>query len=128
MKFAFIIDPIQRLIIDPIQRLIPGHDTSVALMEAAQELGHEVWVTQAENLSVIGGKAWGLLSRVTLKPVKLIEGKWVADEVWYELETPTLQPLETMNAVFMRTDPPVNIPYLYGSPGKYSLSLCDLYS
>jgi len=107
MKFAFIIDP--------IQRLIPGHDTSVALMEAAQELGHEVWVTQAENLSVIGGKAWGLLSRVTLKPVKLIEGKWVADEVWYELETPTLQPLETMNAVFMRTDPPVNIPYLYAT-------------
>ena len=107
MKFVFIIDP--------IQRLIPGHDTSVALMEAAQELGHEVWVTQAENLSVIGGKAWGLLNRVTLKPVKLIEGKWVADEVWYELETPTLQPLETMNAVFMRTDPPVNIPYLYAT-------------
>jgi glutathione synthase len=107
MKFAFIIDP--------IQKLIPGHDTTVALMEAAQELGHEVWVTQAENLSVIGGKAWGLLSRVTLKPVKLIEGKWVADEVWYELETPTLQPLETMNAVFMRTDPPVNIPYLYAT-------------
>jgi glutathione synthase len=107
MKFAFIIDP--------IQKLIPGHDTTVALMEAAQELGHEVWVTQAENLSVIGGKAWGLLNRVTLKPVKLIEGKWVADEVWYELETPTLQPLETMNAVFMRTDPPVNIPYLYAT-------------
>jgi glutathione synthase len=107
MKFAFIIDP--------IQQLIPGHDTSVALMEAAQELGNEVWVTQAENLSVIGGKAWGLLSRVTLKPVKLIEGRWVADEVWYELEKPTLQPLEAMNAVFMRTDPPVNIPYLYAT-------------
>jgi glutathione synthase len=107
MKFAFIIDP--------IQKLIPGHDTSVALMEAAQELGHEVWVTQAENLSVIGGKAWGLLSPVRLKPVKLIEGKWVAEEVWYELETPTLHPLETMNAVFMRTDPPVNIPYLYAT-------------
>lgn len=107
MKFAFIIDP--------IQQLIPGHDTSVALMEAAQELGHEVWVTQAEHLSVIGGKAWGLLSRVVLKPVQLVEGRWVAAEVWYELETPTLQPLEAMNAVFMRTDPPVNIPYLYAT-------------
>ncbi|MDF0553839.1 glutathione synthase [Kamptonema sp. UHCC 0994] len=107
MKFAFIIDP--------IQRLIPGHDTSVALMEAAQELGHEVWVTQAEKLSVIGGKAWGLLNRVALTPVELIEGHWVAAEVWYELETPTLQPLEAMDAVFMRTDPPVNIPYLYAT-------------
>lgn len=107
MKFAFIIDP--------LQRLIPGHDTSVALMEAAQELGNEVWVTQAENLSVIGGKAWGLLSRVTLTPVQLVEGHWVVAEVWYELEKPTLQPLEEMDAVFMRTDPPVNIPYLYAT-------------
>ncbi|CBN55917.1 MULTISPECIES: glutathione synthase [Kamptonema] len=107
MKFAFIIDP--------LQRLIPGHDTSVALMEAAQELGNEVWVTQAENLSVIGGKAWGLLSRVALTPVQLVEGHWVAAEVWYELEKPTLQPLEAMDAVFMRTDPPVNIPYLYAT-------------
>jgi glutathione synthase len=107
MKFAFIIDP--------LDRLIPGHDSSVALMEAAQTLGHEVWVTQANELSVIGGKTWGLLSPVTLTPVKLVEGRWVAAEVWYEVEAPTLQPLEAMDAVFMRTDPPVNVPYLYAT-------------
>jgi glutathione synthase len=107
MKFAFIIDP--------LARLIPGHDTSVALMEAAQELGHEVWATQANELSVIGGKTWAMLSRVTLTPVKLVEGRWVATEVWYEVEPPTLQPLEAMDAVFMRTDPPVNVPYLYAT-------------
>lgn len=107
MKFAFIIDP--------LARLIPGHDTSVALMEAAQELGHEVWATQANELSVIGGKTWGMLSRVTLTPVKLVEGRWAAAEVWYEVEEPTLQPLEAMDAVFMRTDPPVNVPYLYAT-------------
>ncbi|WP_341732283.1 glutathione synthase [Microcoleus sp. EPA2] len=107
MKFAFIIDP--------LDRLIPGHDSSVALMEAAQTLGHEVWVTQANELSVIGGKTWGLLSPVTLTPVNLVEGRWVAAEVWYEVEAPTLQPLEAMDAVFMRTDPPVNVPYLYAT-------------
>ncbi|MEZ2235554.1 glutathione synthase [Microcoleus sp.] len=107
MKFAFIIDP--------LDRLIPGHDSSVALMEAAQTLGHEVWVTQANELSVIGGKTWGMLSSVTLTPVNLVEGRWVAAEVWYEVEAPTLQPLEAMDAVFMRTDPPVNVPYLYAT-------------
>jgi len=107
MKFAFIIDP--------LARLIPGHDTSVALMEAAQELGHEVWATQPNELSVIGGKTWGILSRVTLTPVKLVKGRWAATEVWYEVEPPTLQPLEAMDAVFMRSDPPVNIPYLYAT-------------
>ncbi|MEZ2239497.1 glutathione synthase [Microcoleus sp.] len=107
MKFAFIIDP--------LDRLIPGHDSSVALMEAAQTLGHEVWVTQANELSVIGGKTWGMLSPVRLTPVKLVDGRWVAAEVWYEVEAPTLQPLEAMDAVFMRTDPPVNVPYLYAT-------------
>src|SRR6476469_7791826 len=107
MKFAFIIDP--------LARLIPGHDTSVALMEAAQELGHEVWATQANELSVIGGKTWGMLSRVALTPVKVVEGRWEAAETWYEVEHPTLQPLEAMDAVFMRTDHPVKIPYLYAT-------------
>jgi glutathione synthase len=107
MKFAFIIDP--------LDRLIPGHDTSVALMEAAQELGHEVWATQANELSIIGGKTWAMLSQVALTPVKQVEGRWEAAEVWYEVEQPTLQPLEAMDAVFMRTDPPVNVPYLYAT-------------
>lgn len=107
MKFAFIIDP--------LEKLIPGHDTSVALMEAAQELGHEVWTTQANELSVIGGKTWGMLSRSTLTSVQLIDGRWRSVENWYQQETPTLQPLEAMDAVFMRTDPPVNIPYLYAT-------------
>ncbi|HEY9616898.1 MAG TPA: glutathione synthase, partial [Microcoleaceae cyanobacterium] len=56
MKFTFIIDP--------IQKLDPGHDTSVALMEAAQELGHEVWITQANQLGVVHGRATALLQRV----------------------------------------------------------------
>jgi glutathione synthase len=53
VKFAFIIDP--------LSKLDPGHDTSVALMEASQALGHEVWVTQAQELSVVNGQAWALL-------------------------------------------------------------------
>lgn len=107
MKFAFIIDP--------IQQLDPGHDTSVALMEAAQLSGHEVWITEANHLSVVDGKAWALLASVQLKPVQLIEGRWVVELPWYELGDRTLQPLETMDAVFMRTDPPVTVPYLYAT-------------
>jgi len=107
VKFAFIIDP--------VQRLDPGHDTSVALMEAAQNLGHEVWVTQAGHLSVVGGKAYGTLQPVRLKPVELLEGRWVAATSWYELGDRQFLPLEEMQAVFMRTDPPVNVPYLYAT-------------
>jgi glutathione synthase len=107
VKFAFIIDP--------IARLDPGHDTSVALMEAAQELGHDVWLTQATQLGVVNGKATALLQPVKLRPVQLVEGKWQAANPWFEVGEASLQQLEAMDAVFMRTDPPVTVPYLYAT-------------
>jgi glutathione synthase len=102
-------------IIDPIHRLDPCHDTSFALMEAGQILGHEIWVTQANLLSVIDGKAWAVLQQVELVPVELIEGRWLAVNPWFKLSASAFTPLETMDAVFMRTDPPVNDAYLYAT-------------
>ncbi len=107
MKLAFIIDP--------IHRLDPCHDTSVALMEAAQILGHEIWITQANLLSVIDGKAWASLQQVELVPVELVEGRWLAVNSWFKLSPSSFTALETMDAVFMRTDPPVNDAYLYAT-------------
>jgi len=107
VKFAFIIDP--------LSKLAPGHDTSVALMEASQALGHEVWVTQAQELSVVNGQAWALLQEVQLTPAQLVEGRWVVSEQWYAVSQAVLRPLEEMDAVFMRTDPPVTVPYLYAT-------------
>lgn len=107
MKLAFIIDP--------IHQLDPCHDTSVALMEAAQILGHEIWVTQANLLSVVEGKASAVLQQVELVPVQLVEGRWIAANPWYKLSARSLIALEKMDAVFMRTDPPVNDSYLYAT-------------
>ena len=109
MKFAFIIDP--------IARLDPGHDTSVAIMEAAQVLGHEVYITQVDQLGVIESRAYGWLQSVTMEPVEQVgsgEGShWVSVADWYSLGDRVWRPLEDMDAVFMRKDPPVTIPYLY---------------
>ena len=107
MKLAFIIDP--------IHQLDPCHDTSVALMEAAQILGHEIWVTQANLLSIVDSKAWATLQQVELVPVQLVEGSWVAANPWYKLSVPSFTSLDAMDAVFMRTDPPVNDSYLYAT-------------
>ncbi len=107
MKFAFIIDP--------IAKLDPTHDTSVALMEAAQEQGHEIWITQMEWLNIIEGEAWATLEKVELEPVKLVAGHWQVKEEWYHLSPGSPQPLAKMDAVFMRKDPPFDVPYLYAS-------------
>ncbi|MEQ8996333.1 MAG: glutathione synthase [Coleofasciculus sp. B1-GNL1-01] len=107
MKFAFIIDP--------LSKLNPSHDTSVALMEAAQALGHDVWITQAQKLTVVKNQAWANLEKVQLTPAELVEGRWVVSERWYAISDTVSLPLEDMDAVFMRTDPPVTIPYLYAT-------------
>ena len=114
MKLAFIIDP--------IAKLDPGHDTSVAIMESAQILGHQVWITQANQLSVIDGKAWAILEEVKLKPVELVHGIWKNDPDWYEVSEGILTCLEEMDGVWMRIDPPVDVPYLYAT---YILDLID---
>ena len=114
MKLAFIIDP--------IAKLDPGHDSSVAIMESAQILGHEILITTADRLSIIEGKAWAYLQPVNLKPVKLVDGLWQAELEWYRVDDETLTCLEEMDAVFMRTDPPVTVPYLYTT---YILDLID---
>jgi glutathione synthase len=107
MKLAFIVDS--------LPQLDPAHDTSVALMEAAQQLGHEVWVTQAHQLSVIEGKAWAMLQQVELNPVVQESGRWLAAKTWYRLSERLLTCLEEMDTVFMRVDPPVTMRYLYAT-------------
>jgi glutathione synthase len=105
VKFLFIIDS--------ISLLNPGHDSSVAMMESAQQLGHEVWITEVDRLSVISGQGWGFLQPVSVTPVERKGDRWVASEQWYHLGEGSWQPLETMDAILMRKDPPVTIPYLY---------------
>jgi glutathione synthase len=105
MKLAFIIDP--------IAKLDPTHDSSVAMMEAAGILGHQVYITTAEQLAVIDGRAAAYLQTIQIEPVKLVEQRWIAVEQWYQVGQSELMFLNEMQAVFMRTDPPVDVPYLY---------------
>lgn len=107
MKLAFITDP--------IAKLDPTHDTSVALMEAACQQGHEVFVCSKESLSIVKGKAQAFLEPVYIHPVGLINGKWQAQNPWYQQELGTYQFLENMQVVWMRPDPPVTVEYIYAT-------------
>jgi glutathione synthase len=74
-----------------------------------------VWITEASQLSVVDGQAAALMRQVELTPVQLVDNHWVAEELWYEVDDVEQRGLEDMDAVFMRTDPPVTIPYLYAT-------------
>jgi glutathione synthase len=100
-------------IIDPIANLDPGHDSSVAIMEAAHKAGHQVWITEMEQLSVIEGQTWATVQPITLEPVKRVAGRWQAANPWYRLGEAAFLPLSQMDVVWMRKDPPVTVAYLY---------------
>ncbi|NJK35481.1 MAG: glutathione synthase [Oscillatoriales cyanobacterium SM2_2_1] len=102
-------------IIDPLNRLDPTHDTSVALMEAACTLGHRVWVTAMESLSLVGGEVWAWLHPVTVFPLTLNAGHWQVQSPWYKQDEGTFQPLAPMQTVWMRPDPPVTSNYLFAT-------------
>jgi glutathione synthase len=109
-------------IIDPIDRLDPTHDTSVALMEAAQLMGHQVWITEANSLTVIDSKAYATVTPVELVPVTLGVDRWIAVPDWFRLGPSEFLPLERFQVVWMRTDPPVDTAYLYAT---YMLDYVD---
>jgi glutathione synthase len=109
MKLAFVIDP--------LERLDPTGDTSVALMEAAGQLGHETYVTETRELSLAGGRARSPLRRIRVANAPMVGVRWAAPRDWYEASDPPTEPVDLaeMDAVFLRTDPPLDSRYLWAT-------------
>jgi glutathione synthase len=105
MRIAFVTDP--------LNCLDPSIDTSVGLMHAAASRDAEVWVTQAELLEAVHGRARAFARRVRLAPSRPAgDHRWTVEEPWYTAAEPQHVWLDEMAAVFMRTEPPLDQTYL----------------
>lgn len=109
-------------VVDPVETLLPAHDTSVALMEAAQRRGHRVLVTTASGLAYVEGHARAPCRPAQLQSVSLVGGQWVAEPDWFSLGAVIDYRLSDAGVVFMRTDPPVDDDYIRAT---YLLDLID---
>ena len=99
-------------VVDPLAGLEPAHDTTVALMEAAQRLGAEVWVTGVSDLVLEHDVAAAWSQPVRLAAALMSGGRWVTTDAWYETGPPQRLALADSDAVLMRVDPPVDAGYL----------------
>jgi glutathione synthase len=91
-------------ILDPLPELKAWKDSSVAMMRAARDRGHEVWAATAEALSWTGD------SGVCATAVRLEISD--DDAAWYgEVAHESLR-LADCAAVIMRKDPPFDIEYV----------------
>ena len=107
--------PAQLFVVDPIARLRPTKDSSVALMQAAQRAGHQVWVCTPAQLSVQGQDALVLAQPIRLAEIRPTASGWDLPEGWFEADAPRWLPLSSFPLVWMRKDPPVDEAYLYST-------------
>jgi glutathione synthase len=108
MKLAFILDP--------LDRLDPSGDTSIALIEAAEQLGHGTWVAEPGTLSLRRSRAHAELRRIHVQSAGMDGPRWAHRRSWYTLEDPAgPMPLDSMDAIFIRTDPPFDRDYLWAT-------------
>jgi glutathione synthase len=114
----------QLFVVDPIERLRPSKDSSVALMQAAQRAGLEVWVCTLADLSAraddgalaaAGHRAYGWVRRLTLAPMACEGGQWQVSDPWFSASDAQLLPLDRFGWIWMRKDPPVDEAYLYAT-------------
>lgn len=98
MRFAFIMDPIQTVLIDK--------DTTFVFMLEAQARGHAVSYLEMEDLFIDRAKAMGRARRLELRREYRNH---------FTLHEETVGPLGAFDAIFIRKDPPFDIPYLHAT-------------
>jgi len=98
MRFAFIMDPIQNVQIDK--------DTTFVFMLESQARSHEVWYLEMRDLFVHRSRAMGRARRIELR-------RELGNHFTFHGEA--TGPLGGFDAVFMRKDPPFDVPYLHAT-------------
>ncbi|MEO0801458.1 MAG: glutathione synthase [Cyanobacteria bacterium J06642_2] len=90
-------------VIDPLAFLQAHHDTSVMLMEALQQRGHDIYVFEMQDMWVAEGQTWSHLTQIQID---------IAKTPWFAISNRLDLPLSEMDAVWMRKDPPVDAAYI----------------
>ncbi len=95
-------------IIDHIQTLNHKKDTSIALMEAAQNKGFDLYCAHPTNLVIKNNMVYA--NCIQIKYIDYLES------AWYQLiSSDNLIPLDEFETVWMRKDPPFDLDYIYST-------------
>jgi glutathione synthase len=98
--------PVKRLgvVMDPIGAINYAKDSTLAMLLAAQEHGFELAYLEQRDLSLRDGVAFG-----RMRPLRVR-----ADPAgWFTLGAAAVEPLERLDCLLMRKDPPFDTEYVY---------------
>ncbi len=91
---------------DPIQSISFKKDTSLALLLAASQRGWELYYMEQTDLALVDGQPYA-----RMRSLKVFDNP----ERWFELGEPEEQPLDALDCILMRKDPPFDSEYIYST-------------
>lgn len=94
------------IVMDPIESISFKKDTSLALLDAAQRKGWQLFYMEDKDLALENGVAVANMAALTVK---------MDPENWFEKGEASWQPLADLDVVLMRKDPPFDNEYIYNT-------------
>lgn len=102
------------VVMDPLSSINPKKDSTLAMMLEAQRRGWRLSYMEQNDLFVRDGKPYATLRHVTVTD---------RPQDWFEFTAPPeVAPLNSLDTILMRKDPPFNMEYVYST---YILELAE---
>lgn len=101
------------VVMDPIAKIQFHKDSTLAILLAAQARGDKLFYMEPQDLYAEQGRAYARMQQIQ-----------VFDDAhhWYELSEAMLEPLDILDCILMRQDPPFSMNYIYAT---YFLELAE---
>lgn len=94
------------VVMDPIADITYKKDTTLALLDAAQQRGCELWYMEQSDLSIQNGRAMARMAPLNVR---------MNPEDWFDLGEYQELPLGELDIVLMRKDPPFDGEFIYST-------------
>lgn len=94
------------IVMDPIEAINFKKDSSLAMLLEAQSRGWELFYMEQPDLYLAHD-----IARAKMKPLKVFNNS----DSWYQLNDAEDLPLDSLNAILMRKDPPFDMNYIYST-------------
>ena len=94
------------VVMDPIQSINFYKDTTLSILLAAQDQGFKLFYMEQQDLFLENGAPFA-----EVRPLRVINNP----EGWYELDKASAVPLNELDVVLMRKDPPFDSEFIYST-------------
>lgn len=94
------------VVMDPIQSINFHKDTTLSILLAAQDQGFKLFYMEQKDLFLENGAPFAEVC-----PLRVFDNP----QGWYELDQPSAVPLDELNVVLMRKDPPFDGEFIYST-------------